>query len=67
MNRVFTASVMVDGLKVYRNFPDDLQASMWIRMMTAQYIGRVASPMITTTTYSQIFGTPVDTRRCEIR
>lgn len=59
MKKVYTASVMVDGLKVYRDCRDDEEASMWIRLMTAQYMGRIASPTITCTAYSEIFGTPM--------
>lgn len=60
MRKVTTASVMVDGFKVYRDCRDDDEASLWIRYMTAQYMGRVASPAITHTTYSDIFNAPVE-------
>lgn len=60
MRKVTTASVMVDGFKVYRDCRDDEEASLWIRFMTAQYMGRVASPTITHTAYSEIFGTPME-------
>lgn len=59
MRKVFTASVMVDGLKVLQDFRDEDHASMWIRLMTAQYMGRLASPLITCTTYSDIFKAPM--------
>ena len=60
MRKVCTASVVVDGVKVYRGCRDEEEASMWIRLMTAQYLGRVASPAITCTVYSEIFHTPVE-------
>lgn len=63
MRKVTTASVMVDGLKVSRTCRDEEEASLWIRYMTAQYMGRVASPIITHTTYSDIFHTPVEVGR----
>lgn len=59
MRKVITASVMVDGLKVYRNCRDEEEASMWIRLMTAQYLGRIASPAISCTAYSEIFKAPL--------
>lgn len=59
MRKVFTASVMVDGLKVLQDFDDEDKASMWIRLMTAQYLGRVASPAINCTAYSEIFNRPM--------
>lgn len=59
MRKVFTASVMVDGLKVLQDFRDEDKASMWIRLMTAQYMGRLASPLITCTAYSDIFKAPM--------
>lgn len=59
MFTVYHASVKVDGLKVMQDFRDDESASMWLRLMTAQYMGRVASPTVTRTTYSHIFGTPM--------
>lgn len=65
MRRICTASVVVDGLKLYRNCRDEEEASMWIRLMTAQYLGRVASPAITSTVYSEIFHTPVEVRKSE--
>ena len=63
MRKVCTASVVVDGLKQYRNCRDEEEASLWIRYMTAQYQGRVASPTITNTVYSEIFHEPVEVVR----
>lgn len=63
MRRVCTASVVVDGLKQCRNCRDEEEASLWIRYMTAQYLGRVASPAITCTVYSEIFHEPVEVVR----
>ncbi len=60
MRRVYTASVIVDGFKVIRECRDDEEASLWIRFMTAQYMGRVASPTITHTAYSEIFKAPME-------
>ena len=59
MRRVYTASVWVDGLKVLQDFDDEDKASMWVRLMAAQYNGRIASPAITCTTYSEIFKAPM--------
>ena len=59
MRRVYTASVWVDGLKVLQDFDDEEKASMWVRLMAAQYNGRIASPAITCTAYSEIFKTPM--------
>lgn len=59
MRKIITASVMVDGLKVHQVCRDEQEASMWIRLMTAQYMGRVASPAITHTAYSEIFMAPM--------
>ena len=60
MIRRTTASVIVDGFKVLRECRDDEEASLWIRFMTAQYMGRVASPTITHTAYSEIFKAPME-------
>ena len=60
MIRRTTASVIVDGFKVLRDCRDDEEASLWIRFMTAQYMGRVASPTITHTAYSEIFKAPME-------
>lgn len=59
MFTVYHASVKVDGLKVLRDFYHCETATMWLRLMTAQYMGRVSSPAVTCTTYSHIFGTPM--------
>lgn len=62
MYTVYHASVKVDGLKVMQDFRDEELASMWLRLMTAQYVGRVSSPTIRCVTYSSIFHTPMDER-----
>lgn len=62
MYTVYHASVKVDGTKVMKDFRDEELASMWLRLMTAQYMGRVSSPSLTCTTYSDIFKTPMSTR-----
>ena len=62
MYTVYHASVKVDGLKVMQDFRDEELASMWLRLMTAQYTGRIASPSLTCTTYSDIFKAPMGAR-----
>lgn len=59
MRMIITASVMVNGLKVYKECRDEREAFMWIRLMTAQYVGRIASPAITHMAYSEIFKAPM--------
>lgn len=61
MKKVYTASVLVNGLRLQRECRDEDEASMWIRLMTAQYLGRVASPSIACTAYSEIFKAPMIT------
>lgn len=58
MKRLYNASVMVDGLKLYHSFDTENEASMWVRLMTAQYTGRLASPCIRMELISEIFHEP---------
>ena len=59
MRKNYVATCTVDGLKVIRSFDCEEMASMWLRMMTAQYLGRVAAPGITLTYISEIFQEPM--------
>lgn len=59
MRRVYTASLYIDGTKTQKEFSNEETASLWLRMMTAQYFGRVASPSLTCTLYSDIFNAPM--------
>lgn len=68
MHRVYTASLLVNGLQLQQAFSTNELASLWLRMMTAQYYGQVDSPVITCTIYSDIFNAPMtcaNTRRCK--
>lgn len=68
MHRVYTASLLVNGLRLQKEFSLEEMASLWLRMMTAQYYGQVASPAITCTLYSDIFNAPMTCatiRRCK--
>ena len=59
MRKNYVATCTVDGLKVIRSFGSEEMASMWLRMMTAQYLGRISAPGITLTCVSEIFNEPM--------
>lgn len=62
MGRVYTASLYINGIRTQKDFGSNETASLWLRMMTAQYFGHVSSPSIKCTWYSDIFNAPMSAK-----
>lgn len=59
MTKIYTATVLVDGRRIAREFRQHDLAAMWLQAMTAQYMGRISAPSISCTVYSDIFHAPM--------